>query len=305
MIRMPRRRPASVVIGHSTFCTCSRIWSIDGLELEADRRQLARPRLRAERVGLAVELLHQEVEPAPDRAALGDQRSRRGDVRLQPVELLGDVGLHRDQRQLLGEPGLVDRRRRRQHRLEPAPHQLSGAGGAALGRLARRRHQPADPLELGFDGRGERRPLGGATGREGGHDRSDVRAHRRQHPGRLRRRRRLRLHHAAQRQEVRRRHRREVEPGPGRRLLGGARGRDRRRQRLGPQPRNRRAGRARDPERHRHRPARQRRRRRLPQRRVERFEPLGKPQPRSRPRPLTLRASQVQAMASVVLGWSA
>ena len=51
------------------FWTCSRSCSIDGLERETDAGQLDVGRLRAERVGFAVELLAEEIEPAADGAA--------------------------------------------------------------------------------------------------------------------------------------------------------------------------------------------------------------------------------------------
>src|SRR5579872_2460629 len=62
------------------------------LEFEPDGRKRGRGRLRTQRVGLAHELLGQEVEPAADARAFGQQRTRRGDMRAQPVELFANVG---------------------------------------------------------------------------------------------------------------------------------------------------------------------------------------------------------------------
>ena len=62
------------------------------LQLEADRGEPAVVRLGAERVDLAVELLGEEVEPASDRAALRPAGARGRDMRVQPVDLLADIG---------------------------------------------------------------------------------------------------------------------------------------------------------------------------------------------------------------------
>ncbi len=141
MIRMPaalRRRSSA----YSTFCTCSRIWSITTFISSPIAVSSLAPRLGAERVGLAVELLHQEVELAPDRPVAGDQRARRRDVRLQPVELLGHVGLHRDQRQLLRQPRLVDRRGRA---ASTASSRLRSSAPAARRPAPRRWRAPPRP----------------------------------------------------------------------------------------------------------------------------------------------------------------
>src|SRR3990170_2628315 len=70
-----------------------------GLELEADAGELDVGRLGAQRVGLAVELLAQEVEPAPDRTAGGEQAAGGCEMRRQAVQLLAHVApgdQHRD-----------------------------------------------------------------------------------------------------------------------------------------------------------------------------------------------------------------
>src|SRR5262245_50043630 len=67
------------------------------LELEPDIGELHVVRLGAQRVGLAVELLCQEVEPAADRAAVAEHLAGLRHVGGEPVELLADVGLGGDQ----------------------------------------------------------------------------------------------------------------------------------------------------------------------------------------------------------------
>ena len=61
-------------------------------------------RLGAQRVGLAVELLRQEIEAPPGRLARVEQLARAGDVRAQALQLLLDVGARRQHRRLLVEP---------------------------------------------------------------------------------------------------------------------------------------------------------------------------------------------------------
>src|SRR5438105_15876100 len=76
------------------------------LEIDADARQLDVGRLRAERIGLAIELLAEEIELAADRIvrpAVLERAAGLGDVRGQPVELLAHVGLADQQRDFLGE----------------------------------------------------------------------------------------------------------------------------------------------------------------------------------------------------------
>src|SRR5205807_5748208 len=55
------------------------------LELEPDIGELDVVRFGAERIGLAVELLSEEIEPPTDRAAVGDQPRGLGYMRRQPV----------------------------------------------------------------------------------------------------------------------------------------------------------------------------------------------------------------------------
>src|SRR6185312_2926110 len=59
------------------------------LHVDRDRRHLDRRRLRTERVGLAQQLLDEELEALADLAALGEQPRDLVEVRAQPRELLG------------------------------------------------------------------------------------------------------------------------------------------------------------------------------------------------------------------------
>src|SRR2546428_11907676 len=73
------------------------------LELEARVGEVLRNRLRAERVGLAVELLHQEVQALADHSSRPDHAVHLLEVRSQAVQLLGDVRLDAEERDLLAE----------------------------------------------------------------------------------------------------------------------------------------------------------------------------------------------------------
>jgi hypothetical protein len=88
--------------------------TLDGaFEIDADTRQLDVGRLRAERIGLAIELLAEEIELAAHRIVgprLGEQLARLGDVGRETVELLTDIGLADQQGDFLGEPFLLERR---------------------------------------------------------------------------------------------------------------------------------------------------------------------------------------------------
>src|SRR6202035_1660380 len=86
--------------------------------------------LGAERVGLAIELLAEEVQAAADGAALGEQLARRGNVRPEPIELFADIASRDQQRRLLREPLLGDRG----HRVAERLHQglETGTNGVGL-----------------------------------------------------------------------------------------------------------------------------------------------------------------------------
>src|SRR5262245_28761473 len=77
-------------------------------ELETGPRRLRVARLGAQGVGLAVELLGQEVEPATGRLAAVEQLARRRDVRGEALQFLLHVGAGRQQRGLLVETRLVE-----------------------------------------------------------------------------------------------------------------------------------------------------------------------------------------------------
>src|SRR6266702_3675025 len=99
------------------------------LELEACIRQVLRNRLRAERVGLAVELLHQKVQALADRPSGPDHAVHLFEVRSQAVQLLGDVRLDAEERDLLADALLV----RAAEDLAKARGQLFLVGGDRLG----------------------------------------------------------------------------------------------------------------------------------------------------------------------------
>ena len=110
--RKPRRRSREGrrrgrdrrVAAHSMFCTCSRNCSIARLQREPDAGQLDVGRFRAQRVGLAVELLAQEIELTADRVVAAEQFARLRDVGAQPVQLLADIGARDEHRQFLRDP---------------------------------------------------------------------------------------------------------------------------------------------------------------------------------------------------------
>ena len=80
---------------HSMFCACSRNCSICARSSSPWAVRLTSFDLAHERARLAGKLLREEIEPAADRPALFEKRARRGDVGLQSVEFLADVGLGR------------------------------------------------------------------------------------------------------------------------------------------------------------------------------------------------------------------
>ena len=105
----------------------------DRLEGQANIGQLARGRLGAERVGLAVELLRQEVELAADRAVLRQERASGRHMGAEAVQLLGDIGLDRDERELLLQTALVDGGRVEDARHGRAHRLAARIGGAEFG----------------------------------------------------------------------------------------------------------------------------------------------------------------------------
>src|SRR4029077_19689384 len=87
---------------------------LDGaLQVDADARELDVGRFRAQRIGLAIELLAEEIELAAHRLVAPGARqqiARLRDMRLEPVEFLAHVGLADQQRHFLRQPLLAQRR---------------------------------------------------------------------------------------------------------------------------------------------------------------------------------------------------
>src|SRR5690242_16783747 len=73
------------------------------LELERHLRKLRVDGFRAERIRLAMQLLSEKIQPLADRSALCQHAADFGYVRGEPRDLLGDVDLRREQRELLLE----------------------------------------------------------------------------------------------------------------------------------------------------------------------------------------------------------
>src|SRR5919108_5651932 len=91
--------------------------------------QLEIVRLARHRVHLAPQLLEQEVEPPPHRPALVQHERQLGQVRAQPCQLLGDVGLVGPHRGLGEDPRLVDGGATEQ-RADPLAQALLAPAGA-------------------------------------------------------------------------------------------------------------------------------------------------------------------------------
>src|SRR5262249_53691715 len=67
---------------------------------------------RAQRVGFAIELLREEIEPATDRATLGNELSDLRNMGDEPVELLANISLAGDQERLLMQAVRIETVRR-------------------------------------------------------------------------------------------------------------------------------------------------------------------------------------------------
>ncbi len=78
------------------------------LELEPGAADLDFGGLRAQRIGLAVELLRQELEAPPGWLRLPQQIVRRGDMGAEPVELFLDIGLGGEEQRLLVQPFRIE-----------------------------------------------------------------------------------------------------------------------------------------------------------------------------------------------------
>ena len=106
-MRLWRKSP-EVSGSYSMFCTCSRICSISTLTSTAARVVSTSCDFDDERVRFAIQLLHQEIEP-PSRGLLRiEDLQDLGDVTSQAIELLLDVHLAGEKRDLLLEPVGVD-----------------------------------------------------------------------------------------------------------------------------------------------------------------------------------------------------
>ena len=103
------------------FCTCSRIWSITALSSRPARVISGIARLGAQRVGLAVELLGEEIEPPAGRLARGEQLARAGDMGAEPLQFLLDVRPRRQHGRLLVKAAFVEAGTRLQQARRPAP----------------------------------------------------------------------------------------------------------------------------------------------------------------------------------------
>src|SRR6516165_545542 len=141
----------------------------DALELEADIGELDVVGLGAQRVGFAIELLGEEIEPATDRSARRDQMADLRHVGGKTVELLADVGLACDQNRLLMQPVGIEAGRR----IEQGRHLLGNARldrlRAPAGRRLRPRRKRPDLGEALAQDLTERRALATPHGRELGH----------------------------------------------------------------------------------------------------------------------------------------
>jgi len=71
------------------------------LELDRDVGHADVHGFGAERIGFAVEFLHQEIEPPADGAGLAEHAVDLGKVRREAINFLGDVGFLREQDDLL------------------------------------------------------------------------------------------------------------------------------------------------------------------------------------------------------------
>src|SRR5690349_1374650 len=136
--------------------------SLDVLDLLAqllDRRLQVDPdvgeadigALGAERVGLAVEFLAEEIELAPDRAPFGDEIARRRDMRGEPVQFLAHVGLAGEDRGFLSQAVLIERVEALQQLGELLLHFLPDRQRLSAGTLGRRLAQALDFVQMRAD----------------------------------------------------------------------------------------------------------------------------------------------------------
>ncbi len=133
------------------FCTCSRICSISTFISTDDRGQLQRRRLAAQRVGLALQFLDQEVQPLADFAAgLAAGARSRSRCDAQARQFLGHVDADGDRRRLRSArvrarvgAGCSAPRLRAGQRLRPSAPGSAAAGAAPRPAPAARPRRPA------------------------------------------------------------------------------------------------------------------------------------------------------------------
>src|SRR6185295_3968299 len=112
------------------------------LQLERAVRQLLARRLGGERVGLAVELLREEVQALADGSAFAQRELHFAQMRPQAVELLAHVDLGAEKRELGPHPVVVGR----------ADGLLQPLGDSRLVGRDRLRHQRPDALHASAHG---------------------------------------------------------------------------------------------------------------------------------------------------------
>src|SRR5664279_6241991 len=96
-----------------------------GLEVEDEPCGARFPDLGSRGIHLAVDLLHEMVEVPADGPSRGEKAPQLDEVGLETIDFFRDVGAVGKQRDLLDEPGLVERHARSQLRDALAKRALS------------------------------------------------------------------------------------------------------------------------------------------------------------------------------------
>ena len=126
------------------FCTCSRNCSTAAFNESPTRVSSISADFEHKRIGFPVQLLAQEIQPAPDRLVLPQQIGGLLDMRPQPLELLADIRASDEQRHFLRDPLLRHARGEigeiRQHRLQPFANRRRLSRRACRRRLDQCRH---------------------------------------------------------------------------------------------------------------------------------------------------------------------
>src|SRR5690349_20450158 len=125
------------------------------LQVDPDTGEADIGALGAERIGLAVEFLAEEVELAPDRAALGHQIARRRNMGVEPVQLLAHIRLAGENRGFLRQTVLVQRRQALQQFGELLLHLLPNRQRLGAGTLRRRLAEALNLVHMRGDEIGE------------------------------------------------------------------------------------------------------------------------------------------------------